>query len=85
MAARIKQKREKNGAGFVLADYRAALLKKAEKYSLFTIDGAKLAIDPYDTSETSLIFDGTHPHEQGHRLLAEFLFREIENQLNSAK
>ncbi len=80
-----RNEREKNGAGFVLADYRAALLKKAEKYSLFTINGAKLAVDPYDTSETSLIFDGTHPNEQGHRLLAEFLFREIENQLNSAK
>lgn len=67
-----------NRAGFVLDDYRNALVSIAKKYGEIVIDGGKLPVDPANAADKrKYIFDGTHINEAGHRLLARFILDEI--------
>lgn len=67
-----------NEKGYVLDDYRAAIAYKAAQYAYPTIDGRNLAIDPENEEQRlAYIRDGLHPSTRGHKLYAQFLYKEI--------
>ena len=66
-----------NKAGFTLNDYRAAIAYKAQLLGALIVDGSKLPINPNDEKDTQdYIYDGVHFNEQGHEIIAEFIYRE---------
>ncbi len=68
----------RNEAGFCLNDYRNVLKKKASEYGFRLIDGSRLAIDPKDAGHKErYILDGVHINEEGHKMLAELMIKEI--------
>ena len=67
---------EKNAAGYTLKDYRKAIIKKAEKYGLVSIDGEKYPVNVHDDRQREkYMFDGVHPTLFGHRVYAQHILR----------
>lgn len=66
-----ERSRNVNGIGLTLDDYRKVLIEKAEKYGFIVVHGENLKLGEYE-------FDGLHPDDEGHRIIAEYILKEIE-------
>ena len=78
----IPRANEINRLGLSLDDYREAISEIAERHGIYVIDGRKLPICPQNEEERErLLYDGTHPTEEGHRLMAEFIAEQAEKLL----
>lgn len=71
-----------NEKGYTLSDYRHALALVAEKHGYHLIDGQKLPITPSDEEhKLKYIFDGVHLSEEGHKMYAEYILEQIQDQM----
>lgn len=67
-----------NAKGFVLQNYRNAIVIVAERYGVNVINGAELNIKPENAEDKEkIIFDGTHINSLGHAMLADLILQEI--------
>ena len=67
-----------NKIGRFLSEYRVAILRRAIEYGITVIDGQLVPINPDDEKDREkYILDGLHPNNEGHRLYAEVLYKEI--------
>ena len=67
-----------NTKGFVLQNYRNAIVIVAERYGVNVINGAELNIKPENAEDKEkIIFDGTHINSLGHAMLADLILQEI--------
>lgn len=76
------EKTTKNAQNLLLDEYREAIVKRANSFGFYVIDGRLLPIDPDDENDREkYILDGLHPNDAGHRLYAELLYSEIKKYL----
>lgn len=67
-----------NKIGRFLSEYRVAILRRAIEYGITVIDGQLVPINPDDEQDREkYMLDGLHPNNEGHRLYAEVLYKEI--------
>lgn len=67
----IRYDGEVNKINVSLDDYRAILTKKAAKYGFTVIDGKSIKL------QKELFNDGLHPDDEGHRLIAEYIIKQL--------
>ena len=64
-----------NSVGYLLEDYRRAIIERATEFGFNLVDGKKMAIDPSDKeSKKKYISDGLHPTQEGHYIYADYVY-----------
>lgn len=70
---------EKNSKGYILEDYRKAIIERAKEFGFEVIDGKGVPINPKNKEDKEkYMIDGLHPNQEGHKIMAEYLLRYIE-------
>lgn len=70
---------EKNSKGYILEDYRKAIIERAKEFGFEVIDGKCVPINPKNKEDKEkYMIDGLHPNQEGHKIMAEYLLRYIE-------
>ena len=78
---RRKNENNKNEAGHILDDYRAAICSTAKAFGYTLIDGRNVPIDPENAEQArAYIRDGLHPNTKGHALYGEYLITQIKKE-----
>jgi lysophospholipase L1-like esterase len=78
---RRKNENNKNEAGHILDDYRAAICSTAKAFGYTLIDGRNVPIDPENEEQKkAYIRDGLHPNTKGHALYGEYLITQIKKE-----
>ena len=70
----------KNNLNLSLDDYRGAIVKIANKYGFYVINGEDFEIDPFNSNDkNNYMNDGVHVSASGHELLGEFVYDKLLN------
>lgn len=69
---------EKNRKGYVMDDYRNAIIKQAQKFNLFVVHGEKAPIYNRDKEFCEeYMIDAVHINTKGHKLLFDYMISQI--------
>ena len=62
---------ELNDVGASLDEYRKILADKANKYGFTVVNGKEIPL------KSQMLFDGLHPDDEGHKLIAEYILKQL--------